>query len=72
MSRVGKSPIPIPQGVTVAMNGQHCVVQGPRGSLAQQVHTDIRVAIDDGQVVVTRPSNGPRSEERRVGKECRL
>lgn len=59
MSRVGKAPIPIPQGVTVAMNGQHCSVQGPRGTLQQEVHADIGITIDDGQVVVTRPSNGP-------------
>lgn len=59
MSRVGKSPIPIPQGVTVLMNAQHCSVQGPRGTLQQEVHGDIGITIEDGQVVVTRPSNAP-------------
>ena len=60
MSRVGKQPIAIPDGVTVTLDGQDCTVTGPRGELAQQVHADIRVSIDGGEIIVTRPSDEPR------------
>lgn len=59
MSRVGKAPIPIPNGVTVALEGRRCVVEGPKGRLEQTVPPAMRVSVDDGEVVVTRPSNAP-------------
>ncbi len=59
MSRVGKLPIPVPEGVTVTLTGQLCSVRGPRGELKQEIHPDIRVNLDEGQVVVTRPSDAP-------------
>lgn len=59
MSRVGKQPIPVPSGVTVTLDGQHCTVKGPRGQLELDVHPDIRISLDDGEVVVTRPSDAP-------------
>lgn len=60
MSRVGRLPIVIPDGVSVALEGQRCAVRGSRGELSHEVHADIRVAIDDGSVVVTRTSDAPR------------
>ena len=59
MSRVGKEPIPIPDGVTVTLDGQRCTVKGAKGELWHEVHADIRVTVDDGRIIVTRPSDAP-------------
>jgi large subunit ribosomal protein L6 len=59
MSRVGRLPIPIPEGVQVTFDGQRARVEGPRGTLEQEMHPMISATIDDGTVVVTRPSNAP-------------
>lgn len=59
MSRVGKLPVPVPSGVAVELDGQRCTVRGPRGELSHEVHPDIRVSVDEGTVVVTRPSDAP-------------
>ena len=59
MSRVGKLPIPVPSDVTVSLDGQRVAVRGPRGELDHEVHPEISVALEDGQVVVTRPSDAP-------------
>ena len=59
MSRVGRLPIPVPSGVDVTLSGQHARVQGPRGVLEHDVHPSIGVAVEDGRVVVTRPSDAP-------------
>lgn len=58
MSRIGKAPIAIPAGVTVTVDSQNVVtVKGPKGELKQQVAADITVKIEDGHVVLTRPSD---------------
>lgn len=57
MSRVGKSPIAIPDGVTVAVDGSHVTVKGPKGEMARSFDPAMTVAVDNGQVVVTRPSD---------------
>jgi large subunit ribosomal protein L6 len=60
MSRIGRAPIPVPDGVTVEISGQHVRVRGPKGELAHTVVEPIRVAQQDGTLVVTRPSDrGP-------------
>ena len=59
MSRIGKQPIEVPQGAHVTLNGQVVHVKGPKGELSFDVHPDMRVAIDDGVVTVTRPSDEP-------------
>ena len=56
MSRIGKQPIPIPSGVTVEESGGHVKVKGPKGELAITVRPEIAVAVEDGQVVVTKKS----------------
>jgi large subunit ribosomal protein L6 len=61
MSRVGKSPIPIPKDVKVSVDGQHVAVEGPKGKLAHDAHPLISVAVDGGQLVVTRPNDSRRS-----------
>lgn len=58
MSRVGKMPIAIPAGVTVAVTPENVVtVKGPKGELVKAMHKDINIAVEDAQVVVTRPSD---------------
>jgi large subunit ribosomal protein L6 len=59
MSRVGRLPIPIPEGVQVTFEGQRARVEGPRGTLEQEMHPMISATINDGTVVVTRPSDAP-------------
>lgn len=59
MSRVGKLPIPVPGGVTVALEDGRCRVQGPKGELVQELHPRVRVSVDGDQVIVTRPSDAP-------------
>jgi large subunit ribosomal protein L6 len=57
MSRIGKKPIPIPKGVAVNVDGLSVRVKGPRGELVRVVHRAMAVAVEDSQVVVTRPSD---------------
>ncbi len=57
MSRIGKAPIEIPAGVTVTVNGDLVTVKGPKGELSQKVNSDLTVKVEDGHVVVTRPSD---------------
>ena len=59
MSRVGKQPIPIPDGVNVDIKGKHITVKGPKGTLERDLEPSIAVAIEDNQIVVTRPSDKP-------------
>ncbi|MFO7615750.1 MAG: 50S ribosomal protein L6 [Bacteroidales bacterium] len=57
MSRIGKLPINIPSGVTINVSGTNLVeVKGPLGTLTQQVDPDITVKVEDGQLLVTRPT----------------
>jgi len=61
MSRIGKQPIHVPTGVTVTVSDANLVtVQGPKGTLTRAVNTDISVAQDAGQVLVTRPTDQKR------------
>lgn len=58
MSRIGKLPIPIPNGVTVAMEEDNTVVvKGPKGELIQQVDPTIKVEIDNGTITLKRSSD---------------
>jgi len=59
MSRIGKQPIEVPQGVDLTLNGQTVRVKGPRGELTFEVHPDITVTMEDGVVTVTRTSDKP-------------
>ncbi|MGI9540168.1 MAG: 50S ribosomal protein L6 [Miltoncostaeaceae bacterium] len=60
MSRIGRSPIPIPDGVTVDLDGQRVSVKGPKGEMEHTVATPITVVFDDGTLRVERPTDrGP-------------
>jgi large subunit ribosomal protein L6 len=60
MSRIGKQPIPIPQGVTVTVNKGSVIVKGKYGELVQQVNPDITVKVQDNKVLVERHTNQKR------------
>lgn len=57
MSRIGKKPVVLPQGVKANLAGAKLTVQGPKGKLEMSVHPRIKVAVTDKQVDVTRPTN---------------
>jgi large subunit ribosomal protein L6 len=57
MSRIGKQPIPVPDGVSVAIEPQAVSVKGPKGELAENKARDIEVRQEDGEIVVTRPTD---------------
>ena len=59
MSRIGKLPISIPAGVTVANNGGVITVKGPKGELTQKVDSSIIVKIEDNQIVFEIDENSP-------------
>lgn len=57
MSRIGRKPIPIPDGVDVDVAPGRVSVKGPKGELAQEVSRDMTVAVDDGVLTVARPTD---------------
>ena len=61
MSRIGKMPIALPAKVELEVSkGNLVTVKGPKGTLKQQVDVDIAVAVEDGQINVTRPTDQKR------------
>ena len=59
MSRIGKLPVQIPADVKAELNGLRLKVTGPKGSLERTFHPDVAIAMEDGHLVVTRPSDEP-------------
>ncbi len=57
MSRIGRSPIPVPGGVEVSIAGGGITVKGPKGSLQRDLPGAITVREDDGQLMVERPND---------------
>lgn len=57
MSRIGKLPIPIPQGVSVKINKNLVVVKGPKGELQRDFPPEIDLKEEDGQIIATRNSD---------------
>jgi len=60
MSRIGKKPIPIPNGVTVTINGNAVAVKGPKGELKREFRPEITIKQEGDQVLVT-PKQGDRN-----------
>lgn len=54
MSRIGNSPISLPGGVDVSVDGGHVVVKGPKGTLERDIDGRITVSVDDGVVSLSR------------------
>ena len=57
MSRIGKKPIPVPDGVTVTIEPEVVHVTGPRGALSERKSRDITVEQTDGEIIVKRPTD---------------
>lgn len=59
MSRIGRKPIPLPQGVTIDIDGTAVMVKGPKGEMKQEFSQDINIVLEDGQILVQRKSDHP-------------
>jgi large subunit ribosomal protein L6 len=57
MSRIGKKPIAIPQGVDVTVEDNLVTVKGPKGTLTRQFDPELGIATEDGSLVLTRPND---------------
>ena len=57
MSRIGKKPIAIPAGVEVKINGSEVTVKGPKGTLTNTFNADMGIAVEENNIVVTRPTD---------------
>ena len=57
MSRIGKKPIAVPAGVEVKIDGSHIAVKGPKGQLVYDCNPEITVKMEDGHILVERPSD---------------
>lgn len=57
MSRIGKKPISVPKGVEVKIDGPNVTVKGPKGTLSQKLHHELKVEVKDGEVSIERPND---------------
>jgi large subunit ribosomal protein L6 len=57
MSRIGRQPITIPAGVTISIEPDRVIVNGPKGELSERINRDMTVAHVDNVVTVTRPTD---------------
>ena len=60
MSRIGRMPIPLPDGVEVTQDGSHLRVKGPLGTLERTIHPEMRLEREDGTLRIVRPTDEPR------------
>ena len=57
MSRIGRLPIGIPQGVQIDIKGRRVAVKGPKGTLERRFHPDLKIEMEGEQLRVTRPTD---------------
>lgn len=57
MSRIGRQPVSIPEGVSVDVKAGEVTVKGPKGELSQHVSRDMKVSVDDATLTVERPTD---------------
>ena len=60
MSRIGKRPVPLPEGVTAHLDGFRLTVKGPKGEIGRTIHAELGVVVEEGAIVVRRPSDEKR------------
>lgn len=60
MSRIGRKPVPLPEGVTAQIDGHRITVKGPKGEISRTLHGELAITLEDKNVVVKRPSDEPR------------
>jgi large subunit ribosomal protein L6 len=63
MSRIGKKPIELPKGVNVTVEGNRVTVKGPKGELSREIHPEMILAQEDGNLSVSRPSEERRHQQ---------
>jgi large subunit ribosomal protein L6 len=56
MSRIGRLPIPVPDGVDVTIDGRLVTVTGPKGTLSRELHPEMLISRENGSVIVARPT----------------
>ncbi len=61
MSRVGKKPITVPNGVEIRLDGSVLSVKGPKGELQRPIHPKVQLNVDDSQILVTSTDNSKES-----------
>lgn len=57
MSRIGRLPISVPQGVQIDIKGSRVAVNGPKGTLEQRFHPDMKIILEEGNIRVSRPTD---------------
>lgn len=57
MSRIGKLPVKAPSGVEIKMQGNQITVKGPKGQLQRNLHQNMKIEVNDGELKVIRPSD---------------
>ncbi|OXM83114.1 50S ribosomal protein L6 [Paenibacillus rigui] len=57
MSRIGRKPITIPNGVNVTLDNTVITVKGPKGTLSRELHRDMKVVVAENEISVERPSD---------------
>jgi len=57
MSRIGRKPIQVPNGVNVNLDNNVITVKGPKGTLSRELHKDMKVTVDGNVITVERPSD---------------
>jgi large subunit ribosomal protein L6 len=57
MSRIGRLPVEIPAGVDVKINGQEVTVKGPKGTLSDTFHKNMKIVKEGNAIIVTRPND---------------
>jgi large subunit ribosomal protein L6 len=60
LSRIGRMPVVIPPGVEVDLAGRTITVKGPKGQLSRELHPEMKLEMDDGKIIVSRPSDNKR------------
>ena len=60
MSRIGRKPVPLHQGVTARLDGRRLTVKGPKGEISRTFHPEMILAVEEQVVVVRRPSEETR------------
>ena len=59
MSRIGNKPITVPDGVQVTLEGQKITVKGPKGTLEKEIHSNVKVALENNVITVSRINDEP-------------
>jgi len=57
MSRIGRKPIAVPNGVTVTLDNRTITVKGPKGTLSRELHKDMKISVAENEIIVERPSD---------------